>query len=133
MPFFEVVKADITTLQIEAIVNASNESGLGCHIPGHCIDNAIHMEAGPALKDECRKLNGMPTGVAKITQAYNLPCKYVIHVTGPRASEGKALEFDVLAQCYASCLDRAFEKQIKTIAFCCISTGQFGLSKASVK
>ena len=130
MTIFEVVKADITTLEnVEAIINASHESGLGCHIPNHCIDNVIHTKAGPKLKEECAKFNGIPTGVPKITNAYDLPCKYVIHVTGPRAHESKPLEFDVLANCYTSCLDLAVLHKISTIAFCCVSTGQFGYPK----
>src|SRR5437868_13997939 len=75
-------KVDITKVNIECIVNAANPSGLGCNIPGHCIDSAIHLAAGPELLEECKTLNGVPTGQAKITKGYNLLAKYVIHVTG---------------------------------------------------
>src|SRR5690242_8499228 len=81
----QVYKGDITKLNIECIVNASNSSGLGCHIPNHCIDSAIHLAAGPKLLEECKTLNGIPTGTAKLTKGYNLPAKYVIHCTGPNA------------------------------------------------
>jgi O-acetyl-ADP-ribose deacetylase (regulator of RNase III) len=131
-----VVRQDITKLEIEAIVNASNESGLGCHIPQHCIDNAIHTAAGPELLLACEKLGGIPVGVAKITPAFNLPCKYVIHVTGPRAKiteckeESPQFDFDALAKSYFACLDLAALHKIQELAFCCLSTGIFGFPKS---
>jgi len=125
MNTIELVQQDITELEIECIVNASNESGLGCHRPGHpCIDNAIHKKAGPGLLEECKTLNGIPTGCAKITKAYNLPSKYIIHVTGPKISDGE--DYQMLGQCYHRVLDLCKEHQIKEIAFCCLSTGIFG-------
>lgn len=137
---FSIYRADITKLKIEAIVNAANETGLGCSIRGHCIDSAIHFAAGPQLYEECKKLDGIPTGVAKITKAYNLPCKYIIHVTGPRnAALGTGLSLDIesscdfkmLAQCYISCLEVAKANNIKEIAFSGISTGLFGFPKTN--
>ena len=122
-----VVKQDITKLKIQCIVNASNSSGLGCTIPNHCVDSAIHLGAGPKLYDECKDLNGIPTGVAKITNAYNLPCNKIIHVTGPIADDEE--DHIMLAKCYKNCLDVAKNNNIKEIAFCCISTGLFGFSK----
>ena len=96
----EVIQKDITELKIECIVNASNESGLGCFTPNHpCIDNAIHKKAGIDLLEECRKLNCIPTGVAKITGAHNLPSKYIIHVTGPKKTNGQE-DHEMLKQCY---------------------------------
>lgn len=122
-------RGDITTLKCEAIVNAANESGLGCSIPNHCIDSAIHAAAGPLLKLECMKLGGVPTGVAKITKAYNLPSKFIIHVTGPRHNSGISLNFKMLSACYEACLDLAKSRGIEEIAFPCISTGLFGYPK----
>lgn len=123
----EIVKGDITKLKIDCIVNASNKSGLGCNIPNHCVDSAIHFAAGPLLLEECKKLGGIPTGIAKITNAYNLPCKKIIHVTGPVADEFE--DHELLAQCYKNCMDVANRNKMKEIAFCCISTGLFGFSK----
>jgi O-acetyl-ADP-ribose deacetylase len=125
-----IIKEDITKLKVEAIVNASNISGLGCNIPNHCIDSAIHLAAGPLLLEECKKLGGIPTGIAKITNAYNLPSKYIIHVTGPQY-KGKSDKYDfkMLSQCYQSCMSVAMKYGIKEIAFCCISTGLFGYPK----
>src|SRR5258708_4000434 len=81
----EIWRGDITKLNIECIVNAANETGLGCFTPNHpCIDNAIHKAAGPLLLEKCKTLNGVPTGVAKLTRGYNLPAKWIIHVTGPK-------------------------------------------------
>lgn len=74
MVTFSIYRGDITKLKVEVIVNAANESGLGCNIPNHCIDSAIHHAAGPELLEECKKLNGIPTGVAKLTKGYKLPC-----------------------------------------------------------
>ncbi len=124
-----LIRGDITQLKVESIVNASNESGLGCNIPNHCIDSAIHHAAGPQLLEECKKLGGVPTGIAKITHAYNLPSKYIIHVTGPRHMNGQPFDYKMLAKCYYSCMNVAARYHIKEIAFCCISTGLFGYPK----
>lgn len=126
-------RGDITALRVDAIVNAANSQMLGCWVPGHfCIDNAIHTFAGIQLRLECARLmenQGYPepTGMAKVTPAYNLPSKYVIHTVGPIAN-GEPSETDVqlLANCYTSCLDAALKLGCKSIAFCCISTGVFG-------
>lgn len=125
-------QGNITRLKLDAIVNAANNQILGCFVPCHgCIDNAIHSAAGIELRNECNKLmkkQGFlePTGSAKVTKAYNLPCKYVIHTVGPIIS-GKLTERDCnkLESCYKSCLQVAIENNIKSIAFCCISTGEF--------
>lgn len=119
---------DITKLKIQCIVNASNESGLGCNIPNHCIDSAIHYAAGPKLLEECKKLNGIPTGIAKITNGYNLPAQYIIHITGPK-NEGEPEDHGLLSQCYIRCLELAKLNSINQIAFCCLSTGIFGFNK----
>jgi O-acetyl-ADP-ribose deacetylase (regulator of RNase III) len=125
-----VYRGDITKIQIECIVNAANSSGLGCHTPGHpCIDNAIHRAAGRELYEECKTLNGVPTGVAKLTKGYKLPAKYIMHVTGPCADGSGEEDHEMLTKCYTACLDLAKEKQIKELAFCCISTGIFGYDK----
>lgn len=129
MTKLSLFKGDITKLKVESIVNASNESGLGCSIPNHCIDSAIHHAAGPLLLEECKKLGGIPTGIAKITNAYNLPCKYVIHVTGPRHNKNTPLDFTLLSKCYWNCMDLARQHNIHEIAFCCISTGLFKYPK----
>lgn len=139
MAKFSIYNGDITKLKVEAIVNAGNESGLGCrHGPLHCIDGAIHEAAGPQLLLECLELNGLPTGVAKITKGHNLPCKHIIHVTGPRAKKVESdskkdkliCDFTMLAKCYIACLEVAKENNIKEIAFCGISTGLFGFPKS---
>ena len=127
-----VWQGDITTLKCDAIVNAANSQMLGCFYPCHsCIDNAIHTFAGVQLRLECAKIMKLQnreeeTGKAKITSAFNLPCKYVLHTVGPivrgrlcKRSEGK------LASCYRSCLELAEQSGVKSIAFCCISTGEF--------
>lgn len=125
---------DITTLKVEAIVNACNSSLLGCFIPNHsCIDNAIHSNAGIRLRLACNKImqgREEEVGKAKITEAYNLPSKYVIHTVGPIV-RGKLndKEKNELASCYISCLDLARENNIKTIAFPSISTGVFSFPK----
>ena len=131
MTIVEVILCDICTLDIECIVNASNESGLGCMIPNHpCIDNAIHKNAGPGLLEECKTLGGVPTGVAKITKGHNLPAKYIIHVTGPRIdSMNHKEDHMLLAQCYINCLELAKKYNIRALAFCCISTGIYGYNK----
>ena len=125
-------QGDITTLKCDAIVNAANSGMTGCYCPCHgCIDNAIHTYAGIQLRLECDELMqrqgyAEPTGKAKITRAYNLPCKYVLHTVGPIIS-GKVTKKDeeLLASCYRSCLELAKENDVKSIAFCCISTGEF--------
>ncbi len=125
-------QGDITRLCTGAIVNAANSAMLGCFIPCHaCIDNAIHFAAGLQLRQECAELmkaQGFeePTGSAKITSAYNLPCKYVIHTVGP-IIRGKLRKSDceLLKSCYVNCLELAIKNGIESIAFCCVSTGEF--------
>ncbi len=125
-------KGDITTLRCDAIVNAANNRMLGCFVPNHhCIDNAIHTYAGIQLREECYRMMQKQgryeeTGKAKITSAYNLPSKYVIHTVGPIV-EGSVTRRDreLLRSCYLSCLKQADEHNIESIAFCCISTGEF--------
>jgi len=131
-------KGDITTLATDAIVNAANLKLLGCFIPHHkCIDNVIHSAAGIQLRLECNELMQKqgydePTGEAKITKAYNLPSKYVIHTVGPIISGAVTAEEErLLAACYTACLEKARQhKDIKTVAFCCISTGEFRFPKS---
>lgn len=124
-------QGDITRLQVDAIVNAANSQGLGCWHPLHgCIDNAIHSAAGLQLRQECSKVLGgteIATGGAIITPAYNLPSRYVIHTVGPIVGpEGPtAGQQQQLAGCYRSCLALAQEFECRTIAFCCISTGEY--------
>ena len=126
-------QGDITTLACDAIVNAANSQLLGCFQPLHnCINNCIHTYAGLRLRNCCNELmrqqgHEEPTGQAKITPAYNLPCKYVIHTVGPIVN-GRLTERheDLLASCYTSCLKLAEENGLNSIAFCCISTGVFG-------
>lgn len=126
-------QGDITTLACDAIVNAANAQMLGCFQPLHnCIDNCIHTFAGLRLRNKCAEImreqeHEEPTGQAKITPAYNLPCKYVIHTVGPIVS-GKltARDEELLASCYKSCLALAEETGLRSVAFCCISTGVFG-------
>lgn len=126
-------QGDITTLKCGAIVNAANSQMLGCFNPCHgCIDNAIHTFAGVQLRRDCNEIMQKqgydePTGQAKLTLAYNLPCKYVIHTVGPIVSGQLTQEDrDLLKSCYLSCLKLAEEKSVDSIAFCCISTGVFG-------
>jgi len=128
MTLVEIWRGDITKLKIEAIVNAANPTALGCFTPGHtCIDNVIHKAAGPGLHEECKGLGGLQVGQAKLTKAYKLPSKYVIHTLGPNASEKDGKEdFDKLALCYASCLEVCRENKIREVAFCCVSTGLYG-------
>lgn len=126
-------QGDITTLATDAIVNAANSQLLGCFVPGHhCIDNAIHTFAGVELRLECARLMDEqgypePTGMAKVTDAFNLPSKLVVHTVGPIA-QGNATPSDcaLLANCYTACLDAAQDASCTSIAFCCISTGVFG-------
>ena len=123
---------DITTLKCDAIVNAANSQMLGCFCPNHgCIDNAIHTFAGVQLRLTCADLmkqqcHEEETGNAKITPAYNLPCRYVLHTVGPIV-HGNLTKKDkeLLASCYQSCLELAERNGLKSIAFCCISTGEF--------
>lgn len=124
-------QGDITTLAVDAIVNAANSQLLGCFVPCHgCIDNAIHTYAGVQLRLACARLMAgqeeEPTGSAKITKAYNLPCRYVLHTVGPIIG-GAVTQADreLLASCYRACLELAAEAGLGSIAFCCISTGEF--------
>ena len=126
-------QGDITRLEVDAIVNAANSELLGCFVPGHrCIDNAIHSAAGLQLRDACNKImtaqgHTEPTGQAKITPAFNLPSKFVIHTVGPiiYGDAPTVEEENLLASCYKSCLELATKNNLKSIAFCCISTGVF--------
>jgi O-acetyl-ADP-ribose deacetylase (regulator of RNase III) len=126
-------QGDITRLKADAIVNAANNQMLGCFVPLHsCIDNAIHSAAGIQLRLECNELMKIqghpePTGSAKITSAYNLPSKFVIHTVGPIIGKGGVTqkEEDQLADCYRSCLKIADKNNLKSVAFCCISTGEY--------
>ena len=125
-------QGDITTLKCDAIVNAANSGMTGCYVPNHrCIDNAIHTFAGVELRLACAELMAKqghpePTGRAKITPAFNLPCKYVLHTVGP-IIDGRMTQRDreLLAACYRSCLELAAEHNLESAAFCCISTGEF--------
>ena len=126
-------QGDITTLRCDAIVNAANSGMTGCYQPCHnCIDNCIHTYAGIRLRNYCAGIMGQqgfeePTGQAKITPAFNLPCKYVLHTVGPIVNGDLTADHEeLLASCYSSCLALADENGVKSIAFCCISTGLFG-------
>ncbi len=125
-------QGDITCLSVDAIVNAANSAMLGCFVPCHgCIDNAIHSAAGIGLRLECFRImekqkTEEPTGKAKITKAYNLPCRYILHTVGPVISSPLTkADCDLLAGCYRSCLELASENHLESVAFCCISTGEF--------
>lgn len=125
-------QGDITTLQCDAIVNAANSGMTGCYIPNHrCIDNCIHTYAGVQLRLDCAEImerqgHEEPVGHAKITSAYNLPCRYILHTVGPVIT-GRLTDEDcsLLASCYRSCLETAAENNLESVAFCCISTGEF--------
>ncbi len=125
-------QGDITTLACDAIVNAANSGMTGCYVPNHrCIDNCIHTYAGMQLRLDCARMmqrqgSPEPTGQAKITPAYNLPCRYILHTVGP-IIQWKVTRTDreLLASCYRSCLELAAENSLESVAFCCISTGEF--------
>ena len=125
-------QGDITTLKCDAVVNAANSGMTGCYIPNHrCIDNAIHTFAGMQLRLICDNLMEQqgypePAGSAKITPAFNLPSRYVLHTVGPVIS-GKVNKYEreLLASCYRYCLELAAENKLESVAFCCISTGEF--------
>ena len=112
-----LLKADITKLEVDAIVNAANSSLLG----GGGVDGCIHEAAGPKLLEECATLDGCETGMSKITKGYDLPAKHIIHTVGPVGEDP-----DKLSSCYTSCLELVKEHKLKTVAFCCISTGIYG-------
>ena len=122
----ELIQADITTLQLDAIVNAANSTLLG----GGGVDGAIHRSAGPELVEACRPLGGCPPGQAKITPGFKLPAKFVIHTVGPVWHGGQHGEADVLANCYRESFKLALANGVKTIAFPAISTGVYDYPKS---
>ena len=125
-------QGDMTSLRIDSIVNPANSALLGCFCPLHnCADNIVHSKSGIELRLKCSEImraqgHDEPTGRAKITPAYNLPCRYILHTVGP-IIRGRVTRQDreLLASCYRSCLELAAQNNIKSIAFCCISTGEF--------
>ena len=131
-PCIYLWQGDITTLATDGIVNAANSGMTGCYVPCHgCIDNAIHTYAGVQLRLECARIMAAqgheePAGRAKITRGYNLPAKYVLHTVGPIVSRAPTLrDCELLESCYRSCLELALANGLKSVAFCCISTGEF--------
>lgn len=137
LPDIYLWRGDITTLACDGIVNAANSQMLGCFCPNHyCIDNAIHTFAGVQLRNECAEIMRAqgyeePTGQAKITKAYNLPCKYILHTVGPIVLDGLTdKHVNLLVDCYRNCLELADENGLQSIAFCCISTGEFRFPNA---
>ena len=136
-PGIRLWRGDITTLRCDAIVNAANSALLGCFVPCHgCIDNAIHTYAGVQLRLACAELMAAqghpePTGRAKITPAFNLPSRYVLHTVGPIVrNRPTARDEALLASCYRSCLELAAAHGARSVAFCCISTGEFHFPNA---
>lgn len=136
VPQILIINHDITQIKVDTIVNAANADGLGCFENGHkCIDNVIHNKAGPKLRLECKKiLNGskLKTSDTIITHGYNLPSKYIIHTVGPIYDKSKHIEHSLeLEKCYTNCLSLADKYGLRSIVFCCISTGIYGFPKDS--
>lgn len=136
-PGLYIWQGDITTLRCDAIVNAANPGMTGCYIPNHCcIDNAIHTYAGVQVRQYCGELMEQqaypePVGQVKLSPAFNLPCQYILHTVGPMILERVTANDEILlASCYRSCLEMAAENRLKSVAFCCISTGEFHFPNA---